>query len=306
MIQGGSLLVGVVSWGDGCARDDAPGVYARVSSAYDWITQMICDMSDNIPGEYYVRCGLAEDSPEPTRNPTPDPTPEPTRSPTRGPTPEPTREPTPQPSPNTPAPTSGDAFGAVSITLNLPQPAAPVPAPTATDTRVPCIPTNTAVSTARAAKMAKMLCPGKSSVPDWLNSTLYANTTTGIRIEFLMDDVEDLSFLLEYYQYLGNETSFENITIATNLTAIVVANVTAGELQHGNMTFTYTGENIDQNGFYRFTMGDMGGDGFGFVDIHQVQVPEDDPDTATPIQGVLLYNFSGIFNASHQEIFSLA
>lgn len=70
-------LVGIVSWGEGCASRGKPGVYARVSSSIDFINKGICELSANPPAS----CDSANPNDPPASAPPSYPTAEPTYEP---------------------------------------------------------------------------------------------------------------------------------------------------------------------------------------------------------------------------------
>ncbi len=179
-------LIGVVSWGIGCAY--LPGVYGRVSESYGWIQDRACQLSSDPSGS--TLCGTEF----PTQSPT---TAEPTPLPTNQPTPQPTTaEPTISLKP-TGMPTSSPSLR-------------PSGNPTASPSSQPTISPTTSSQPSYGPTLSSS--PTISSSPTWSSAP-----TTSLDKEIRMITAEELAFSS------ASNTFRSDICIASALSFVITA-----------------------------------------------------------------------------------
>mmetsp|Transcript_16593 Transcript_16593/g.29947 ORF Transcript_16593/g.29947 Transcript_16593/m.29947 type:complete len:578 (+) Transcript_16593:299-2032(+) len=165
------VQVGIVSWGVGCAS--LPGVFSRISEAYEWTVDTVCDEGNGSKDPPPSLCG-----PQPTLEPTPEPTPEPTKKPTRNPTRRPTRRPTKKPTrqpskkptrqPTSSPTTSAPTFSPTDQPTDMPSTSsAPTSSPSASPTQSaePTLQPTDSPSISEAPSIAPSASPSISSQP---------------------------------------------------------------------------------------------------------------------------------------------
>ena len=326
------IQVGITSWGEGCARKYAPGVYARISTAIDWIEEKICEMSLYPPDFCFSEAPSSVPSDQPFSAPvpvtqTPDATissvegsyntpSQPTADPTTGPivapaeaqpmasSSPPSAEPSALPSARpTPKPTEPPSL----VPTKRPS-MSPSPRPSAQPTNAPTLNPTTRRPTLNPTSNAPTLKPTTNpptsnpttNPPTFVPTTMpptsaspVATPRTTVYLDLTTDEFpEEMSFTL----------MFTDAKIAGSLR--VLGRVQPGDLQNGSTLYQFTYEDcpVTDSGVYTLTLQDSAANGWccssgiGNVVVYQVD------QTKTRQQ---VASFAGIFTITYTLQFTL-